>query len=160
MKKFLALLLVAVLALGLAGAAFASDSDGGHVTPAPEPTPDAGGGSGTPREEVVRVVEVRAPVTVIVLNVSIANIVTAAQLREPIAQAISTIITNTVADIISAIGITGGVSTVQPASNIQVTEEEAYASNQEAIEQSAARLANNPKQRIRQQSVHFLVVCM
>ena len=144
MKKFLALLLVAVLALTLAGAALASDSDGGHVIPpAPvEPTPDAGSGSGTPEEAAVVIVQPAVQVTV--LNVTVANVVTAAQVTQPVAAAISTIIQNTVANILSAIGITGTTATVQAATNIEVDETEAYTSNTEAMQQSAARLANNP----------------
>ncbi len=73
MKKFLALLLVAVLALTLAGAALASDSDGGHVIPpAPvEPTPDASEGAEDATPEVVPDIITVAPVEVVVLNVEI-----------------------------------------------------------------------------------------
>ncbi|MBQ7561229.1 MAG: hypothetical protein IJS99_05290 [Synergistaceae bacterium] len=144
MKKVLALLLVAVLALTLAGAALASDSDGGHVTPTPvtpEPVPDAGGGSGTPTEETVIIVQ--PAVTVIVLNPVIANVVTAAQVVQPIAAAIQQVITNTVANILSALGITGTTAEVKSAANIEVDTTEAYKSNTEAMQQAAARLANN-----------------
>ncbi len=142
MKKFLALFLV-VLMLAFAGSAFAADSDGGHVTPTPPIDPGTGGtGSEGATETEATVTTEKPAVVVVVVSVAQANIVTAAQVTQPVATTIFNAIQNTVSSILSALGISGGSTTVQPASNLQVNEAEQYSSNNEAIEQGSARLAN------------------
>ncbi len=151
MKKFLALLLVAVLALTLAGAALASDSDGGHVIPpAPvEPTPDASEGAEDATPEVVPDIITVAPVEVVVLNVEVANIVTAEDIKEPVAETVVQAIVEGISQIVAALqnlglNITFTSADIKDETNLQVNESESYADEQEAIEQAAAKLENDP----------------
>ena len=149
MKKYVALV-VAVLLLVCAGASFAADSTAGHggsQEPGGEtPTQTGSTGSEAAGATIEQVVETKPEVTVTVVSVTVATVATAADVKTEVVQAVVNAITSAVNNILAALGITstgGSAPVVQTADNIEVNESEAYASEEEAMEQSAARLANN-----------------
>ncbi|MBQ7219963.1 MAG: hypothetical protein IJS28_03175, partial [Synergistaceae bacterium] len=146
MKKYLALL-AAVLVFAFAGMAFAADTNAptsGHGGSQPVADPDSGNtGSAGATEVTEVVVETKAPVQVVVVAAAVATVASAEDVKVTVVQAVLNAISNAISSILEALGITGGSTEVKGADNIEVNEEEAYASDEEAMEQSAARLENN-----------------